>query len=290
MASFERQGVSVLTPSRGYAHFIRDALSSVQLQSRVSVEHIVQDGASTDGTIAVLEEFGDRVRWRSEPDGGQSDALNRALSHTTKGWIAWLNADEFYLPDGLAVLAEAAARTGADVVYGDCVFVDQDGRVTRLLAAHDFDATVLDRYGCFIKTCAALFRRSALPDRPWDERLRMTMDWELFLHLAAAGARFHHVRYPVGAFRAHAGRVTAARAGIDDEYALLRQAYAAGGGGRWIGVGLHRLHKLTQGAYRREWRARRSSGADLRWFRPDVGATAWEAFLERCYGRAASIR
>ena len=291
MRSSEPQSVSVLTPSRGYAHFIGDALLSVQRQSRLSVEHIVQDGASADGTIAVLEEFGDRVRWRSEPDGGQSEALNRALSHATHGWIGWLNADEFYLPDGLAVLAEAAARTDADVVYGDCVFVDEGGRMTRLLAAHDFDASVLKRYGCFIKTCAALFRRTALPDHPWDERLRVTMDWELFLHLAAARARFHHVPYPVGAFRAHPGRVTAgSRTGIDDEYELLRHVYGAGGPGRWIGVGFHRLHKLTGGGYRREWRARRSSGLDLRWFRPEVGATTWEAFLHRCYGRVASRR
>jgi glycosyltransferase involved in cell wall biosynthesis len=289
--SSEYQGVSVLTPSRGYARFIRDAVLSVQRQARPSVEHIVQDGASADGTIAVLQEFGDLVRWRSEPDGGQSEALNRALSHAAHAWIGWLNADEFYLPDGLAVLAEAAARTDADVVYGDCVFVDERGRLTRLLAAHEFDATVLKRYGCFIKTCAALFRRTALPDRPWDERLRMTMDWELFLHLATAGARFHHVRYPVGAFRAHGGRVTAgSRVGIEDEYALLRQAYGAAGPGRWIGVGLHGFHKLTEGGYRREREARRWFGSDLRWFRPDVGATAWEAFLHRCYGRVASAR
>ena len=290
MRSDEHRAVSVLTPSRGYAHFIRDALLSVQRQSRLSVEHIVQDGASTDGTIAALEEFGDRVRWRSEPDGGQSEALNRAFSQASHGWIGWLNADEFYLPGGLAMLAEAAESTDADVVYGDCVFVDERGRLTRLLAAHEFDATVLQRYGCFIKTCAALFRRTALPDRPWDERLRMTMDWELFLHLAGAGARFHHVRYPVGAFRAHPGRVTAgSRAGIDDEYALLRRAYGAGGPGRWIGVGLHGLRKLTEGGYHRERRARSSSGSDLRWFRTEVGETAWEAFLHRCYGGDVSV-
>ena len=90
--------------------------------------------------------------WRSEPDEGQSDALNRALARARGRWIAWLNADEFYLPDGLAALGREGDRTGADVVYGDTLFVDGDGRLTRLLPQHRFIAVVLRSYGLFIST------------------------------------------------------------------------------------------------------------------------------------------
>lgn len=277
-------GISVLTPSLGYADFIRDALLSAQGQTGFPLEHIVQDGRSTDGTVEVLRDFGHDVRWRSEPDAGQSDALNKALERANHEWIALLNADEFYLPGGLEALIRAGERSGADVVYGDCVFVDEEGRFLRLLAAHRFDRRTLSSYGCFIDTCATLVRRSALSEGIWDVELRRIMDWDLFLRLAAERRRFHYVPYPVGAFRVHERRVTA-RPGTDFpmEYAALRERHGAGSGHRTIGTLLHRGHKLLEGTFRREVRARSLVGLDLRWFRADVGLDGWRALVDRCY-------
>src|SRR5919106_662562 len=96
--------ISVLTPSRGYGRFIADAIESAKQQVGVTVQHVVQDAGSDDGTLDILWSYGDAVDWTSEPDSGQSDALNRALGRATGDWIAWLNADEFYLPDGLRML------------------------------------------------------------------------------------------------------------------------------------------------------------------------------------------
>jgi hypothetical protein len=128
--------LSVLTPSFQYGRFLGDALASVLEQNGLEVEDIVQDGGSTDGTVELLRAAPPGVRWVSEPDGGQSDALNRAFARARGEWVAWLNADEFYLPGGLARLLDAAKETGADVVYGDCVFVDEQGRVLRLVPQH----------------------------------------------------------------------------------------------------------------------------------------------------------
>src|ERR687897_245118 len=96
--------VSVLTPSYGYGRFIADSIESGICQDGLRLQHIVQDGGSEDETLDVLRSFGDQVLWTSEPDQGQSDALNRALAKATGRWVAWLNADEFYLPSGLASL------------------------------------------------------------------------------------------------------------------------------------------------------------------------------------------
>ena len=93
--------VSVLTPSYGYGRFIADGIESVIRQRGVHPQHIVQDAGSDDETLDVLRSFGDRVEWASEHDQGQSDGLNKALSKATGEWVAWLNADEYYLPDGL---------------------------------------------------------------------------------------------------------------------------------------------------------------------------------------------
>src|SRR4051794_22482734 len=116
--------VTVITPSFGYGQFIEDAIRSVLGQQGLRVQHVVQDGGSTDATVDVLKTYSDEVDWVSHPDRGQSDALNEALERAKGTWVAWLNADEFYLPGGLAALVATGEKTSADVVYGDNVFVD----------------------------------------------------------------------------------------------------------------------------------------------------------------------
>ena len=288
--------VTVLTPSRNYAAFIEDAINSVRAQPGVSVQHVVQDGDSSDDTVAILERHDDHVDWSSQPDAGQSDALNRALRKATGRWIAWLNADEFYLPAGLANLISASERSGADVVFGDCVIVDEAGRVTRLLAHHRFSPRVLRNYGTCISSCAAIFRRSTLGTDPWDVDIRRVMDWDLYLKLLDGGAKFLHIPYPVGVFRTHADQVTAAPWHVwqrEDEFVAarygrpteLRERWRAHTRWRW----LHRGHKLLDGAFLRERRARPIVGRDVRWFRSPSAYENAVRLLERVYGRPPGV-
>jgi glycosyltransferase involved in cell wall biosynthesis len=279
--------ISVLTPSYGYGRFIRDALESVARQDRVMVEHVVQDASSKDETIDVLREFGDRVIWRSEADRGQSDGLNKALHLAHGDWIGWLNADEFYFPGGLEALILAGTRSGVDVVYADSVFVDEGGRLLRLYPQHRFSPFVLRYYGPHIPSGSTLFRRNVLGDDPWDPEVRGVMDWELYLRLLSSGARFLHIPYPVTAFRIHGAQITAQPENFAVDVLRVRSRHGIAGNhhratlARW----LHGAYKLTAGAYRRQFAASRMSGADMRWFRSDVGAAAFEAMMERSYGR-----
>ncbi|HEX7431179.1 MAG TPA: glycosyltransferase, partial [Candidatus Limnocylindrales bacterium] len=81
--------ISVIVPSYNSGAFLRQALTSVLDQ--VPHEVLVQHGGSTDGTLDILRAFGERVAWVSAPDGGQTDALNRALARATGDVILWLN-------------------------------------------------------------------------------------------------------------------------------------------------------------------------------------------------------
>jgi glycosyltransferase involved in cell wall biosynthesis len=272
--------VSVLTPSFGYGRFIRDAIVSVRLQGN-GISHVVQDGGSTDETIEILS-TSEGVDWRSEPDAGQSDALNRALQRASGEWVAWLNADEFYLPGGIEALVQEGERTGADVVYGDCVFVDDEGRFLRLVPQHPFSGTVLRRYGCFIATVATVFRRTALP-HPWvDPNVERIMDWDLFLRLRSRGASFVWVPRPIGAFRVHPGRITAQPVGrhaasfrlVEAQHGVYRPRSVAA-----VGRAEHALRKLLAGSYHRQVRARRLRGRDFRWFATEEGRRAVEELL-----------
>lgn len=278
--------VSVLTPSAGYGRFIRDAIESVIGQQGVRPQHVIQDADSKNGTLEVLRSFGDRVEWASEPDRGQSDGLNKALAKATGDWIGWLNADEYYLPNGLRVLVEAGEKHGADVVYGDCVTVDRDGRIIALRPQHPFSRLILRLYGPFPASVSMIVRRSVLGDDPWDPSLGRVMDWDLYLALASKGASFRYVPYPVGAFRQHEDQASTHAKVVRSETADLRRRYAIPTA-RWAhraGTALHRLRKLTAWSYYRQFRASSFRGRDLRWFLDGEGAETFRLLLDRCYG------
>lgn len=239
----------------------------------------------------VLRRFDGRILWASQRDRGQSDALNKGLSKATGRWIAWLNADEFYLPGSLARLVQQGERTAADIIYGDCVFVDGDGNLERLLPQHRFNARVLREYGCFIPSNAVLMRRSVLGDAPWDPTLRRIMDWDLFMNLSKRGARFTHLLYPVGAFRAHDDRITSKPPSDYEEedevasrYGLPRDVHE-----RWRasrrGRLLHPIYKAIDGAYLRQLGARPLRGRNIRWFTSAAGRETWNSLMRNCYGR-----
>lgn len=289
--------VSVLTPSLNYGRFIEDAILSVLHQTDLSVQHVVQDGGSLDETVEVLTRFDGRIDWSSGSDASQSDALNKALSRATGRWIAWLNADEFYLPGGLASLVRVGERSGADVVYGECVFVDESGCIERLLARYRFSPRALWSYGPYISSCSVIIRRSVLAEDPWDVGVRRVMDWDLYMTLLQGGAIFVHTPYPAGAFRLHPAQVTSTPwEEWEQEDALVgtRHGRSSDPSERWRsfkrGRWLHGGHKLLGGSYVREIRARAFRGRDLRWFHSESANANFVEFLERCYGRSSPVR
>ncbi|MGH9897197.1 MAG: glycosyltransferase [bacterium] len=282
--------ISVLTPSYGYGRYIGDSILSVLGQEGLSVQHVIQDAGSSDETLDVLGEFGDAVDWVSEPDEGQSDALNRALERATGRWIGWLNADEFYLPGALSAMLEWGEERQADVVHADTLFVNERGRMLRLQPQHRFSQTVLRLYGCFIASCGIVIRRSAIGDRPWDAGLRMMMDWELYLRLATSGARFVTLAYPAGAFRWHGERVTARRSDFADEYPRIFGRYGISAQSRRWGRWLHGGYKFLSGSYLRQARARSLQGMDMRWFAGREARENFTQLLETSYRRRVSTR
>ena len=180
-------------------------------------------------------------------------------------------------------------RTGADVVYGDGVIVDESGRLLRLQAEHRFSARVLREYGCYISSSSTIFRRSVLGQDPWDEGLRKIMDWDLYMKLLLNGATIAYVPHPVGVFRMHPAQVTAASREWHAEYTMVATRYGLARDVdhlktlhkrvRW----LHAAHKISAGSYGRQLRARALRGKDLRWFRSPIGYANSAELLERCY-------
>lgn len=229
---------SIITPSFNQGHFIRDCLESVFSQIDVSdghaVEHIVVDGGSTDDTVRILEKWkADRKResyeftFLSESDDGMTDAINKGFRMASGDWLAWLNTDDYLLAGALKKVGAFPDASAADVLYGDCLFVDADKRVLREKKELDFDFNMLLFYGCFIQSTACFLRRSLIEQgHLLDPSYKITMDYEYYLRLAQAGARFRHVPETLAAFRWHGNNLSSVQT-VKRKQERLRAQFAA---------------------------------------------------------------
>ena len=266
--------ISVITPSYNAAAYLEDAVLSVNRQSDVGAEHIVIDAGSSDGTLAILERHR-HLRWISEHDHGQSDAINKGFLMATGDLVGWLNADDYYLPRGLAAIAGAAEEhPEADVVYGDCLFVDPAGRIVRSKVEHDFDPQVLLNFGCYIPSTSTFFRRRLIErGLLLDCDYRVAMDFEFFARLARLGCSFHYVPQFIAAFRWHEDNVSlrnADRRGVERQ--MVQRAAFGGELPSWLletrrywARGRRLARKMLSGNIAREIRIRQKTGFDTRW-------------------------
>jgi len=186
--------VSVVTPCLNPGKHLAATIQSVLSQDYPHIEYLVMDAGSTDGTPDLLRSFGQRVRWISEPDRGQADAINKGFSRTGGEVLAWLNADDTYAPGAIRAAAEyLAEHPEADMVYGNADFIDGEGNlIGRCAHVEPFNRNRLIHYSDFIVQPAAFFRRSAFEAVGGvDASLHWAMDYDLWLKLAER----HTIRY-----------------------------------------------------------------------------------------------
>jgi len=177
--------VSILTPSFNQGRWLPDNLRSVACQTYPNIEHIVMDGGSTDGSVELLEQADPAVIWRSEPDDGQTQAINKAFAQSTGEIIGWINSDDAYFDCRAVESAVAYFEThpGVDVVYGHAAKVSAEGTVISIVWAVPFSYRFLRRLD-FLVQPAMFIRRRALESGFLDESFHFAMDWELWLRLA----------------------------------------------------------------------------------------------------------
>ena len=118
--------ISIVTPSYNQGQFIEETIRSVLLQGYPDLEYIIMDGGSTDESVGVLKKYEPWITfWTREPDGGQTEAINKGFKRSTGEIVAWLNSDDLYTAGALHIASKAfAERPHAAVVYGDIAYVN----------------------------------------------------------------------------------------------------------------------------------------------------------------------
>ena len=128
--------ITIVTPSFNQAAFIERTLRSVLDQEYENLEYFVVDGGSTDGSVEIIQRYADQLAWWvSEPDRGQTDALNKGLARATGDIVAYINSDDYYLPGAFESAVAAFERTGARWVAGASRFVNEDGSLRNVWRA-----------------------------------------------------------------------------------------------------------------------------------------------------------
>ncbi len=217
--------LDLVTPSFNQSTFLPATLASVRTSSPAGVRHHVRDGASTDGSVAVLEQHGaDLHHWVSEPDEGQADAIAKGFAQTSgrpDDLMAWLNADDVLLPGSLDfVRGYFASHPNVDVIYGNRVLIDRDGQEVGRWHLPPHDPEVLQLYD-FVPQETLFWRR-----RIWDtvggidRSLQFAIDWDLLLRFQAAGARMVHLPRFLGGFRLHSTQKSASLIGTTGQAEL----------------------------------------------------------------------
>jgi glycosyltransferase involved in cell wall biosynthesis len=197
--------ISIVTPSYNQGDYIELAIQSVIDQNYPNFEHIILDNCSTDRTIDILKKY-DHLIWKSEPDKGQSDALNQGFSLATGDIIGWLNADDLYLPNCFNMIVNwFIHHPQTDIVYGDYRWINQTGSIFQFRREIDFDLFILKYlHVLYIPSTATFFKSRIFKEENFlDISFRYAMDYDFFLKLAAKGYHFSHISSYLADFRWH---------------------------------------------------------------------------------------
>jgi len=196
--------VSIVTPSFNQAQFLEQTICSVLEQNYSSLEYLVVDGGSADGSVDIIRKYaGDLAWWVSEPDQGQGDAIRKGLARAGGKYIAWINSDDYYLP-GAIEQAVAALEANPDwgMVYGNVLAVNETGEKINLLEYQPYQLEDLMQFQIIGQP--AVFMRREVYERAGgiSGSYHYLLDHHLWLRMAAlapmgyiprtwAVARFH---------------------------------------------------------------------------------------------------
>lgn len=188
--------ISIITPSYNSGEFLEETIQSVLQQTYPHIEYIVMDGGSTDNTLEILQKYQDQIRYVSEADKGQSDAINKGWKHSKGSIVAWLCADDLYLPKTVETVVKALRQSPEFMwSYGHARHIDKEGnRFPFRNPTFDWNYQSLLDYGNYIIQPTVFLKREILDIIGYvREDLHYSMDYEYWLRI---GQKFPALHIP----------------------------------------------------------------------------------------------
>lgn len=223
--------ISIVTPSYNQAEFLERTILSVLNQNYPYLEYIIIDGGSTDGSVELIKKYEDHLSyWVSEPDGGQTEAINKGLSRITGDVWAYICSDDSYRDNVFAKVIEVFNQNpDCGVVYGGCNFVDEFDRVTRVKFPGVLSRKKLIR-GNYLYQPSMFLRRRILNDYGvFSDELDYGMDYEYWLRLSEDNVDFYYLEEILSDYRLHSDSKSMDKV-VDmvKESSIIRKRYGAG--------------------------------------------------------------
>jgi glycosyltransferase involved in cell wall biosynthesis len=203
--------ISIVTPSFNQAPYLEATIRSVLEQDDAQIEYIVVDGGSKDGSREILERYSSRLAWWvSEPDHGQTEAINKGFARATGDVLAWLNSDDTYNPGALHQAIEALSQhPQAAMVYGDANYIDETGKIIGRFPAAQTDYARLRQGYVHIPQQSSFWRAEYWRKvGPLDPSFYFAMDYDLWVRLSSLAPLAYIPGKTWANFRLHRGAKT----------------------------------------------------------------------------------
>jgi glycosyltransferase involved in cell wall biosynthesis len=199
--------ISIVTPSYNQGKFIEETITSVLNQNYPNLEYIIIDGGSEDNTVDIIRRYEYKLRyWVSEPDKGQTHAINKGLSRASGEILTWLNSDDYYLPGALFHIAELYVnKKWTNIIFGNAVLVDEKGNYILTMKPIVFSEKKGDILSQKVRLPqpASFFTAQMYKKYGLDESLHYAMDMDFWLRMAFNKEKMFTTDYDIVCFRQH---------------------------------------------------------------------------------------